>query len=130
MRLLSLSGFNTPHSIASADPRRLEVLLSRNPPVSRSLVAALRRPSLKALVRQFGDKLVADARKLPALNLTISQEAKKKTSKGLSITVNIEIGLRIREGIHTKKKTNGSMIFAAVLTVLSDKEFVDFRRMP
>ena len=96
-------------------PGRLLQLLNRRPP--------------------FGDSVIAAARELPQYSLKIT-EASILTCGGdkpVTIELKIECGLAdISETTSTKNKKNKrpSLGMTAVLTLTSDNEFVDFRRIP
>ncbi|KDN42996.1 P-loop containing nucleoside triphosphate hydrolase protein [Tilletiaria anomala UBC 951] len=110
MRVLSMSGISSIRDVATSDPRRLEQLLSRHPP--------------------FGNKLVANAKQFPAITLGLHQVGKARGSSGLSVTMVVEVGLEICDAILSKRTDDGTISFAAILTMTSDKQLVDFRRTP
>ncbi|KAF8582310.1 P-loop containing nucleoside triphosphate hydrolase protein [Ramaria rubella] len=114
-QVLAQSGIATLAALRRTSPGRLEQLLNRRPP--------------------FGDVVLAAARELPQYSVKISEVSVNTFggNKPITIELNVECSLiEISEmpPIKDKRHKQRSLGMTGVLTLTSDKDFVDFRRIP
>ncbi|KAM0753841.1 P-loop containing nucleoside triphosphate hydrolase protein [Meredithblackwellia eburnea MCA 4105] len=107
VKALSERGILSFQDVCDSDPSRIEVILNRNPP--------------------FGRKIVAQATALPKFFVNLESKAESPSDSGATIDLEVEIGLVYRDPPPTIKKS--SRFFASVLLVTSDFEYIEFRRM-
>ncbi|CAD6916106.1 unnamed protein product [Tilletia controversa] len=110
-KILSGAGLLTVSDVASTDPRRIEMLLNRNPP--------------------FGDKIVNQAKAFPHFHLDVEQVAEVIQDDGVQLTVKVKVGLQnTGVKVKTNRKESGAALAVCVLTMSSDLTLFDFRKMP
>ncbi|KAE8179782.1 hypothetical protein A4X06_0g9798, partial [Tilletia controversa] len=100
-KILSGAGLLTVSDVASTDPRRIEMLLNRNPP--------------------FGDKIVNQAKAFPHFHLDVEQVAEVIQDDGVQLTVKVKVGLQdTGVKVKTNRKESGAALAVCVLTMSSD----------
>ncbi|KAG8891132.1 Sec63, partial [Tulasnella sp. 408] len=110
LKVLASAGIGTIGTLRVQEPHRLELLLNRKPPFGRDIleeVSAL--PQYQVVIREE--------------SLTHSKGAEPVVAS-LAIEVGLDAPLTTPKG---KKVQNAG--FACILTVTSDMEFIDFRRV-
>ncbi|CAL1705677.1 unnamed protein product [Somion occarium] len=112
--VLAQFGISTLTSLRKQDTLRLEQLLNRRPP--------------------FGNELLASVKQLPEYFLEVSEvDVATQNGEGpVEVELSIKCGLLHDEGVGAKPKKSRSkgQDWTVVLTVNSDLDFVDFRRIP
>ncbi|KIJ44322.1 hypothetical protein M422DRAFT_779411 [Sphaerobolus stellatus SS14] len=117
IKVLTQNGIMTLAALGELKPSRIEMLLNRRPP--------------------FGDSVIAAVRELPRFRLKIT-ELSVSSSKGKGpVIIELEIQCGLLAGPEQqsssgtgKKRKSGSLGMTGVLTLTSDNDFVDFRRIP
>ena len=124
IRKLAMGGINSIEALEAAEPHRIEMLMSKNPP--------------------FGTKLLANLRDFPKLRVSVKMMGKvKRTSstKREQLLNKVKDCLRGRSGIVKIKAECGFMndtvpmffhrrpVYICLLTERSDGFLVDFRRI-
>ncbi|KAL9933442.1 hypothetical protein V8E36_007618 [Tilletia maclaganii] len=110
-KILSGAGMLNIRDVAACDPRRIEMLLNRNPP--------------------YGDKLVTQAKSFPHFHLDVEEDASERVDEGVQVTIKIRAGLDdTGVKVKTSRKESGAALSMCVLTMSSDLMFFDFRKMP
>jgi len=112
------------------DPLRIEAV---SVPYKSTFILLLYLP-IQLLNRRppFGLEIITAARELPSFSLEINEVAIKSSGGGpVEVTLSIECGLTTEEAVAPKgKKPKGRTLqVTAVLTLTSDNEFIDFRRI-
>jgi len=107
IRKLVIGGINSIEALEAAEPHRIEMLMSKNPP--------------------FGNKLLANLEDFPKLRVSVKMMG-KETRKGRPVTIKIKaecgfINDKIPTFFHRKP------IYVCLLTERSDGRLVDFRRI-
>ncbi|KAE8233719.1 hypothetical protein CF326_g1242 [Tilletia indica] len=111
LKILSGAGLLTLGDVAGTDPRRIELLMNRNPP--------------------FGDKLVNQAKAYPHFHLDVEQVGEEVQDQGVQVTIKVKVGLQdMGVKVKTSKKESGAALAVCVLTMSSDLTLFDFRKMP
>lgn len=100
IKVLAGAGLSTLESLAQANPRRVEMLLSRNAP--------------------FGNKIVAAARSLPSFHLSVEQMYFRKLSDAVEVSCSITVGLKSSDQLRFTKRETNVPFFICCLTVGSD----------
>ncbi|KAG9103376.1 Sec63 [Ceratobasidium sp. 370] len=110
-KVLAEHGIATIKSLAADDPGRVEILLNRRPP--------------------FGSDLVSAARSLPRYSISIveTSTAINHAKSALDVTLSIAISAKLSQGKVNRFSKNFDTRSSSVLTVLSDNQYVDFRRI-
>ncbi|KAK0567856.1 ATP-dependent DNA helicase MER3 [Tilletia horrida] len=110
-KILSGSGILSVADVAATDPRRIEMLLNRNPP--------------------FGDKLVNNAKSFPHFHLDVEQVSHEVKEDGVQIVVKVKAGLTdMGVKVKTTRKESRAAMAMCILTMSSDLILFDFRKMP
>ncbi|PWN52030.1 P-loop containing nucleoside triphosphate hydrolase protein [Violaceomyces palustris] len=111
VKILAAGGILSLSDVAQCDPRRIELLLSRQPP--------------------FGNMVVTSARSLPQFSLMVEQRRVNSPVPGeVIVTVEVTVGLSGLFRGPNRSHASGRSYFICVLSLSSDQEFFDFRRMP
>lgn len=107
IRKLATGGINTLEALEAAEPHRIEMLLSKNPP--------------------FGNKMVANLKDFPKLRVSVKMMG-KDAKKGRPVVINIkaEVGF-INDRIPTFFRRKP--VYICLLTERSDGFLADFRRI-
>ncbi|KAG8907978.1 Sec63 [Tulasnella sp. 403] len=110
LKVLATSGVATIEALRKQPPHRLEMLLNRKPP--------------------FGHDILAEVNVLPQYSLKISEESLSPSngSDPVTVTVLVEVGLAAPLGTGKGKK-GPSLGWACIVTLTSDFDFIDFRRL-
>ncbi|KAG8954197.1 Sec63 [Tulasnella sp. 424] len=110
IKVLASAGIGTIAALRVQDPHRLELLLNRKPP--------------------FGRDILEEVSALPKYRLKITEESLTHSGGAESVVASlaIEVGLDAPLTIPKGKKVLNAG-FACILTVTSDMEFIDFRRV-
>ncbi|KAK7038046.1 ATP-dependent DNA helicase MER3 [Favolaschia claudopus] len=113
LKVLAENGITSLALLAKQPPHRIELLLNRRPP--------------------FGHEVLASVGELPQYILAV-QEVRVQSNGGkepVEIDLSVTCGLAIEQSNAAKgKKIKGRTQMTAILTVTSDLELVDFRRIP
>ncbi|KAG9014047.1 Sec63 [Tulasnella sp. JGI-2019a] len=111
LQVLTTSGVTSIAKLRAQEAHRLELLLNRKPP--------------------FGTHLLTEVAALPQYTLRITEDSitPSKGSDPVKVVLVIEVGLSSALASGTSKK-RGLLGFASLLTITSDHDFVDFRRLP
>lgn len=117
IKALAGAGLGTWSALATSSPARIEMILNRNPP--------------------FGSKIINAAQSVPRIGLDVLQKpshARDEASNSVTHQVTISLDITIRIENHSicmmKSKMSKLPLSACVLTLTSDDEYIDFRRMP
>nr|WJN24859.1 meiosis specific DNA helicase [Tranzscheliella williamsii] len=115
IKALANAGLGTWATLASATPTRIEMILNRNPP--------------------FGSNVIKAAQSAPSFGLEVLQRSlppceQPSGMKGMDVALDISIRLENRATCMLKSKTSKLPLSACVLTLTSDHQYIDFRRMP
>ncbi|KAG9128506.1 Sec63 [Ceratobasidium sp. 392] len=110
-KTLAENGIATIQSLAKEDPGRIEILLNRRPP--------------------FGSELISAARALPRYSISIAETSTgiNRTKNTLDITISVTISAKLTQSKANRFSKNLDIRGSSVLTVLSDNQYVDFRRI-
>ncbi|KZP01054.1 P-loop containing nucleoside triphosphate hydrolase protein [Calocera viscosa TUFC12733] len=108
---LHVAGIRNIASLRQCEPQRLEALLNRNPP--------------------FGRDVMNSVRALPAYSLSVEEVSVEPSSgnRPVSVALRISVGVTCESGKKKKGKTV-HLGMTSILTLTSDMEVVDFRRIP
>ncbi len=107
IRKLAIGGINTIEALEAAEPHRIEMLLSKNPP--------------------FGNKMLANLKDFPKLRVSIKMMGKEsKKGRHVVIKIKAEVGF-INDKIPTFFRRKP--VYICLLTERSDGFLVDFRRI-
>ncbi|KAG9009074.1 Sec63, partial [Tulasnella sp. 427] len=109
--VLASVGIRSLGELRTQDPHRLEVLLNRKPP--------------------FGHDILEEVSALPKYRLTINEEALTHWGGTEAVVASLKIEVGLDGPLTTPRGKKASILgFASVLTVTSDMEFIDYRRIP
>ncbi|KAG9051101.1 Sec63 [Tulasnella sp. UAMH 9824] len=110
LKVLTSAGIGTIGALRIQEPHRLELLLNRKPP--------------------FGRDILEEVSNLPQYRVVIREESltHSKGAEPVVASLAIEVGLDVPLATPKGKKIQNAG-FACILTVTSDMEFIDFRRV-
>ena len=107
IRKLSIGGINTIETLEAAEPHRIEMLLSKNPP--------------------FGNRMLANLKDFPKLRVSVKMMGKEsKKGRPVVIKIKAEVGF-INDKVPTFFRRKP--VYICLLTERSDGFLVDFRRI-
>lgn len=107
IRKLATGGINSIEALETAEPHRIEMLLSKNPP--------------------FGNKMLANLKDFPKLHVSVKMMGKEsKKGRPVIIKIKAEVGF-INDKIPTFFRRKP--VYICLLTERSDRFLVDFRRI-
>ncbi|GAA6001199.1 hypothetical protein JCM10207_007458 [Rhodosporidiobolus poonsookiae] len=101
------SGIKGFEDVMQAEPERLEIILSRKPP--------------------YGRKLISLAKSLPQFEVEIESSSETVLPEGVQVDATVTLSVKQTKPPAATKK-GPIKLWATVLSVTSDGEFVDFRR--
>ncbi|KIY42928.1 P-loop containing nucleoside triphosphate hydrolase protein [Fistulina hepatica ATCC 64428] len=110
LQVLAEHGINSLQSLRKQNPLRIELLLNRKPPFGHEIIASLNEMPQYAL-------------KLKEIEVTASDG-----KKPVQVELNIECGLLVPR-TKSNNKSPRSFDMTAILTLTSDMDFIDFRRI-
>ncbi len=107
IRKLAVGGINTIEALEAAEPHRIEMLMSKNPP--------------------FGNKLLANLKDFPKLRVSVKMMGKEaRKGRPVMIKIKAEVGFmneKVPTFFHRKP------IHVCLLTERSDGHLVDFKKV-
>ena len=107
IRKLATGGINSIEALEAAEPHRIEMLLSKNPP--------------------FGNKMLANLKDFPKLHVSVKMMGKEsKKGRPVIIKIKAEVGF-MNDKIPTFFRRKP--VYICLLTERSDRFLVDFRRI-
>nr|WJN24856.1 meiosis specific DNA helicase [Pseudozyma thailandica] len=132
IKALATAGITTWQHLANSTPARVEMILNRNPP--------------------FGSKVIATAQSVPRISLDVMQRSSTAapspspsaassriadslssamaTNSGVKVVLDVTVRVENRATCMLKSKTSKMALSVCILTLTSDGDYVDFRRMP
>lgn len=123
IRKFALNGINSIEALETAEPHRIELLLSKNPPFGNKLLSNLRDfPKLRISIRKM-DRVSP----LPmAAERSVDAEQDSRMTRPVSVKVKLECGfLNEKVPIYFNRKP----VYVCLLTERSDGHLIDFRRI-
>jgi hypothetical protein len=104
---LSDKGIQSIDDIKSSDPARLEVILNRNPP--------------------FGRRLVAQAKSFPEFSLSVSIDSEEILEDVIRANISVDVSITLTDPPPILKKSY-STYAVSILLLTSDGEWIAFKR--
>ncbi|SPO26839.1 related to HFM1 - DNA/RNA helicase [Ustilago trichophora] len=132
IKALANAGITTWQSLANTTANRIEMILNRNPPFGSKVVAAARsvpRIGLEVMQRSSAPTTLS-AHTVPAGRTDLSSSAFSASSIGMKIVLDVTIRIENRATCMLKSKASKMALSVCILTLTSDGDYVDFRRMP
>jgi ATP-dependent DNA helicase HFM1/MER3 len=129
LQVLAENGVTSLALLRKQDPHRIESVGGLEQLTKKA------NPFLQLLNRRppFGMEVLASVLDLPQYTLIV-QEVEVKSGGGNPVEIRLRIECNLVEANHTamkvKKSRNRKFDRTAVLTVTSDMDFIDFRRIP
>ncbi|QRV87986.1 DEAD/DEAH box helicase [Ceratobasidium sp. AG-Ba] len=110
-KILAENGIATIKSLSTEDPGRIEMLLNRRSP--------------------YGSELISAARSLPKYSISVAEKSitANRTAGGMDVNLSITISAKLSQGKPNRFSKNFDARSSSILTILSDNQYVDFRRI-
>lgn len=132
IKALANAGITTWQSLANATPHRVEMILNRNPPFGSKVVSAAQsvpRIGLEVLQRSSAPS------KVPSSSLATSGAngtpvTSSASADGIKVVLDVTIRIENRSTCMLKSKNSKMALSICILTLTSDGDYIDFRRMP
>ncbi|SPO26563.1 related to HFM1 - DNA/RNA helicase [Ustilago trichophora] len=132
IKALANAGIATWQSLADTTANRIEMILNRNPPFGSKVVAAAQsvpRIGLEVMQRSSAPTTLS-THTVPANRADFSSSASSASSTGMKIVLDVTIRIENRATCMLKSKASKMALSVCILTLTSDGDYVDFRRMP
>jgi len=134
LKVLAQHGITSLVALREMKPSRIEVVSLDSCTVVSSIVSQFFSPKLLNRRPPFGTAVLGAVKELPQFTLSIS-EVSLSSSKGkgpVTAELEIECALLISSEPQAsgKKPKPSSLGMTAILTLTSDNDFIDFRRIP
>lgn len=132
LKALANAGITTWQSLASTTPAKIEMILNRNPPFGRKVIAAAQSvPRIGLEVMQRTTSPQRSSRLLLAENRSDdSTPSTQLIASSIKVVLDVTVRIENRATCMLKSKTSKMALSVCVLTLTSDGSYVDFRRMP
>ncbi|TKY85335.1 hypothetical protein EX895_005497 [Sporisorium graminicola] len=132
IKALANAGITTWQSLASTTSAKIEMILNRNPPFGSKVIAAAQsvpRIELEMMQRSSSPSTSSFA-SLPANRSADPSAAVQVRPSGIKVVLDVVIRIENRATCMLKSKKSKMALSVCILTLTSDGDYVDFRRMP